>query len=92
MTRGFVESLLQNIKEVVFPKGACCGIYSSEVDESCKRSMDMFQVLRHTLAWNKEPLGGWSIVFDTPTQFSKSELIKCKISDQAHTIDEEENK
>jgi hypothetical protein len=77
------ENILKQLKISFSPElsvGACYGITSDKVPEDFKTLWDMYQVLRHELAWDRKPEGNLSNVeFDEPYQISSNELIIVKI-------------
>lgn len=79
-----VDEWLDKVKETVFDdlygRGHSYGIRHENTHEASKEAYDMYQVIRHALAWNRNPEGHfWSVEFDEPTQFSQQPLITCKI-------------
>ena len=51
------------------------GISSDLVDDDCRVLFDLHRVIRHRLAWDRDPQAtGWKgVAFDTPRQLSESQ-------------------
>jgi len=82
--RDEVDQLLDHLKHTVFTdlygRGHSYGIRHENTHEASKEAYDIYQVIRHRLAWHKKPEGNrWSVDFDEPTQFSQQPLAFCKI-------------
>jgi len=60
------------------PPNASLGIFCKETPEEAKMTWDIQQVVRHRLAWDKEPKGGWRVDFDNPMQSSQKQLPTIK--------------
>jgi hypothetical protein len=56
------------------PFNASYGIFSPEVPESAKIAWDIQQVIRHRLAWDRNPKGGMTVDFDTPMKSSTKDF------------------
>jgi len=68
---------MYDLRKIVYPdlpKGASYGVTSKE--KSCL-VWEIYQVLRHCMAWTRSPKGGWKVEFDKPISFSGHELPKC---------------
>ncbi len=42
------------------------GIASHKIPEKAKIAVDLYQVVRHRITWDKEPKGGFGVMFDKP--------------------------
>lgn len=51
-------------------------IGSPKLNDTFKNCWDMYQVLRNRISWDKNPKGGYSLIFDPPLKTSKKTLIK----------------
>ena len=72
---------LLEIKEIVgLPYNDHHGIHSPDIKDDFRQAFDMLQVIRHRLAWDKNPKGGFQVYFDTPEQIGLLTLpsIKCQ--------------
>lgn len=81
---GIIDDYLDKVKEEVFKdlygRGHSYGIRHEKTHETSKEAFDMYQVIRHALAWHRDPNGKpWNTHYDEPVQFSQQPLIKCKI-------------
>lgn len=70
-----VGQLLDNIKKIIwnYDPNEHGGI--NMADENDKVSYDLHQVIRHKLAWDKEPKGGMTVDFHKPMQYSEEEKL-----------------
>ena len=50
------------------------GIYSHQVPDSFRVAWDLKKVIRHRLAWDRRPEGGYTVDFEEPRQSSKLPL------------------
>jgi hypothetical protein len=50
------------------------GIFNKEVDDSARVAWDIQQVVRHRLAWDRTPEGGYTVDFGTPMKSSQEPL------------------
>lgn len=75
-----IRDLLADVKQryAGFSLGASYGAGSREVPESFNQALDMYQVVRHRLAWDNHPDGGFTTNFHEPMQFGKHKLCKIK--------------
>lgn len=44
---------------------------------------EIYEVLRHRLAWTRYPEGGWGVDFQKPISFSGKELVKCTVKEDS---------
>jgi len=51
------------------------GIYSEEVDDTCRVAYDIEQVIRHRISWDNNPEGGFTVNFGKPMKTSKKEEL-----------------
>uniref|UniRef100_A0A6M3ISR5 Uncharacterized protein n=1 Tax=viral metagenome TaxID=1070528 RepID=A0A6M3ISR5_9ZZZZ len=54
------------------------GIYQEEVDDINRVAWDLQQVIRHKLAWDRNPKGGITVDFGVPMKSSKEDLAKIE--------------
>jgi hypothetical protein len=67
--RDQVEPVMARAKALAMPElhpNAYYGIYAPEIDESNRVASDLHKVIRHHLAWEREPKGGMTVDFDPP--------------------------
>ena len=57
---------------------ASYGIRSDRVPDRYRVAYDMQQVIRHRLAWDRSPEGGFGVWFDEPHQTGQHELAKIE--------------
>ena len=74
----YCERLLDQIKKLLtgFGPSASYGIACPEVHDDSNIAYDLLQVIRHRLAWDRNPKGGIEVYFDRPIQLSKEELAE----------------
>lgn len=48
-------------------------------DEKADIAWDLYQVIRHTIAWHENPSGGISVIYDPPFQASCHPLAECRV-------------
>lgn len=53
-------------------KGAYHGIHSRTITDNARIAYDIEQVIRHRLAWDRQPEGGFQVDFDEPARSSSS--------------------
>ena len=70
------RTILKNIGAafINFVPTGSFGIHSDAVEDNARVAYDMQQVLRHRLAWDREPKGGMIIDFDTPWMTSTKKV------------------
>ena len=75
-----MEQHLLRARECAFPElGRYAGHHHGVGrDETSDRAWNIYQVLRHTRSWHKEPKGGYSVDFDPPMDVSGVGLPKCE--------------
>jgi hypothetical protein len=56
----------------------CRGISSEEIGDTFRVAWDLHQVIRHRLAWDRNPKGGLQVSFDTPMKYSQEPLAIIK--------------
>ena len=85
--RRYTEDALGYIGELLtdLPRNAYRGIGHRDVPDSCTSAFDMYQVIRHHIAWEDHPEGGLFVQFDTPMKFSKQPLAKIETCDDKDT-------
>jgi len=75
------EKLLKTLRRLYIPelqRGDSWGISHPKNPAESKVAYDILQVLRHSMAWHKEPSGGYTVDFGQPIPFSQEEM--CKVS------------
>ncbi len=60
-------------------EGESFGLFNAKVHDSARVAWDVAKVVRHRLAWDRNPAGGAGERFDSPCQTSLVEPL-CKIS------------
>lgn len=89
MTRDYdyrkVRDLFDSIKSEVFTdlyRGQYYGIRHEGTHESSKEAYDIYQVIRHKLAWHRNPEGNnWNVMFDDPVRFSSQPFPDIEIKE-----------
>ena len=73
-----IRESYKQIKQLVFPElqGGYYGIRNENVHESCKIGCEIRDVIRHRLAWDRKPEGGWEMCYHEPMNVSQKELPK----------------
>ncbi len=61
-----------------FPANASHGIMSDKVNDTFRVAYDIGKVLRHRLAWDRSPEGGYGVHFDKPDRIGKEPLPTLK--------------
>jgi len=81
-TESFIElrTLLHKCEKVITKLlgGGFFSISSDETPEDCRIAWDIYQVVRHRLAHDREPKGGWTVDFDKPMCYGGEELAEIK--------------
>lgn len=74
------EPLLDDAARVLtdLPAGSYFAISAPQIDNSNRRAYDIQQVIRHRLAWDESPGGGWHREFDKPMPYSGEGLPTIK--------------
>lgn len=57
-------------------RGATLGMHTQNVPDSARTSWDIYQVIRHVLAWEDHPQGGIQVDFHEPLKVSGQPLAK----------------
>lgn len=68
-----VRDALDKVKALIFPELAP-GEHHKERPEDALIAHDIHDVIRHQLAWDRNPEGGFTVDFDKPYQESKEAL------------------
>jgi len=78
--RDDVDRLIQEVQWNLtgMPYNASYGIASPETPEKAKIAYDIKQVIRHRLAWDREPKGGMTVDFDSPMKASEKDFPTIK--------------
>ena len=78
--RDEAEPLLQQLRRVYFPDlvlpGASYGVGKHLASD---RAWDVYQVVRHAMAWHEHPEGGVSVDFHTPYSAANERLATCEV-------------
>lgn len=61
-----------------FPANASHGIYSSDISDDYRVAYDIERVIRHYLAWEKNPSGGFGVDYQKPFVSSQQPLPDIK--------------
>jgi hypothetical protein len=80
-TRDACKASLDHAKFVIagLPSGGSHGIHNPKVRDAFRVAYDIQQVVRHRIAWDRNPEGNRSLVhFDEPRQISKHPLATIK--------------
>ena len=73
------EDAIREAKTILgFDRNASYGIFNERVNDIARVAWDMQQVIRHHLAWKRNPEGGFTVNFDTPHRSSKECIINIK--------------
>lgn len=75
--RDGVEEHLREARSWAMPdlaRSAYYGIYAKEIAEENRIACDIHDVIRHHLAWERHPEGGFQVCFDTPMAKSEEPL------------------
>lgn len=75
-----IRDLLANVKKQYtnFNLGASYGVGCKDVPESFTQALDIYQVVRHRIAWDEHPEGGFTVNFHEPMKWGKHELAKIE--------------
>ncbi len=77
--RDAARRLLNSVKAVYgHPANGSNGIHSPEVRDEFRAAYDIQQVVRHRLAFDRHPEGGFQVNFDEPRQISQLPLPSIK--------------
>jgi hypothetical protein len=60
--------------EAGHPVNGSYGIHNAKVDDEFRVAYDLQKVVRHRLAWDRQPQGGLGVDFDTPDQSGSQPL------------------
>lgn len=60
------------------PRGASLGMLSPDLPDEYRAAYDLQQVVRHRLAWDRQPEGGITVDFDEPRQTSAEPLAQMQ--------------
>ncbi len=78
--RDEAEPLLQQLRRVYFPDlvlpGASYGVGKHSASD---RAWDVYQVIRHAMAWHEHPEGGSTVDFRPPFSAAKEPLATCEV-------------
>ena len=76
----YVDDALQRISCFFtgLPPNAYRGIGHKDVPDACNSAWDIYQVVRHHIAWEDHPEGGLFVQFDKPWKTSKQPLAKIE--------------
>lgn len=79
-TLSFLRDELDNLSPIWtgLHKHAYHGIHSPKISDKARVAWDLQQVIRHRLAWDREPKGGIYVDFDTPMRSSAEPLASIQ--------------
>lgn len=71
-----IRQTLQDIEPMItgLSNHAYYGIHSPELKDTARVAWDLHRVLRHRLAWDRNPEGGFTVQYDKPDQSSQEPL------------------
>ena len=72
----------EHAKQELFPELGRYWSYGVGKCEDADIAWQVNEVVRHALAWHRNPEGGWTVDFDTPMQWTKEPLPKCRIEEE----------
>lgn len=81
-----VDKLLEELAKITFPEfrgrgpGCCYGIGQEPVGDGTE-AFDIQQVIRHALAWKRQPQGGITVDFGEPMKWGSEPLPIIRIED-----------
>lgn len=70
-------------------RGATLGIHTEAVPDSARTAWDIYQVVRHVLAWERQPEGGIQVSFDEPRSVNNKPLATME---KVETVNNPEKK
>jgi hypothetical protein len=75
-----MAEILNSVKTELtgFHPNASYGVGNKEVPDRFMQAIDMYQVIRHKLAWDNNPEGGVTVDFHEPSRYGKQALCKIK--------------
>ena len=79
--RQIASSYAKALRRTIMPElsdNAYYGIFSKEAGTGAE-AWDVYQVIRHAIAWKRNPRGGMTIDYDKPMAASKEPLPKITI-------------
>lgn len=69
------EDLLRQVRELLMPDlthpNSYWSIHAHEISDDYRVACDMHQVVRHRLAWDRNPKGDFTVNFDEPSRSSQ---------------------
>lgn len=68
-----IERLMSVVRDLLMPelqRSAYFSIHSKSISDNFRVAYDLLQVIRHRVAWDREPEGGIAVSFDAPLQTS----------------------
>lgn len=71
-----IEKIFVRLKELMFDLPGHTYLGIGGVSDSCRVSYDLHQVIRHRLAWDNDPRGGYQVWFDRPMKFGTERLAE----------------
>lgn len=78
--RDMAEPILRQLRQVYFPDlvlpGASYGVGKHIASD---RAWDVYQVIRHAMAWHEHPEGGTTVDFHTPYSAAHEKLATCEV-------------
>jgi len=78
-----IGHILKKHTTVLHGMGAYHGISSAKTSAESKTAWDLYQVVRHRLAWDAQPEGDpMSVLFDQPMKTSREPLARIERADK----------
>lgn len=77
---GLIHRFLRSVEPTAtgLDPGGYWGIFSGKVQDTARVAWDLQQVVRHRLAWDREPRGGIYVDFDPPMRSSSEPLASIR--------------
>ena len=82
--RDELEEKLMEARAIAFPDLAkhIGRHYGVGKFKEADQSWEIYEVLRHKIAWTEHPEGGYGVWFDKPMPFSGTPLAKCEVKEK----------
>lgn len=68
---------LTELRRIAFPDLPSNASYGVASNPDACRAWELYTVLRHRIAWTRQPEGGIAVCFNEPISFSGKPLAKC---------------
>lgn len=76
--RGEMSYYLKQLKKLVYPTleyNASWGITGRPCPERATMMYDVYKAMDHAISWHQNPKGGWTVNFDKPMHWYKSQPL-----------------